>query len=53
MSSYWSGQNCPKTGTYGQYHDTNNAYAGQQYDRQVQAGSKFPPSENNHHFKLK
>lgn len=53
MSKYWSGQKCPKTGTYGQYHDTNNKYAGSEYDRRVPTGATFPPSRNNHHFKLK
>lgn len=49
----WSGQICPKTATYGQYRDTNNAYAGKDYDRYVQKGERFPPSLNNHHFEEK
>ena len=53
MGKYWAGQVCPKTGTYGQYHDTNDQYAGSQYDRHVNAGDRFPPSQNNHHYKLK
>lgn len=50
---YWSGQTCPSTGTYGQYHDPDDKYAGSQHDRHVDAGEKFPPSLNNHHFKKK
>lgn len=50
---YWSGQTCPETGTYGQYHDTNNAYAGSQYDKYVEKGKTFPPSLNNYHFEKK
>jgi hypothetical protein len=50
---YWSGQTCPETATYGQYHDTNDAYAGVEYDRYVKAGETFPPSRNNHHFSKK
>jgi hypothetical protein len=53
MSNHWSGQICTETGTYGQYHDTNNAYAGSEYDRHVESGDKFPPSLNNYHFKKK
>lgn len=52
-SKHWSGQECPKTAIYGQYHDTNNAYAGSSYDRQVTKGERFPPSLNNHHFEEK
>jgi len=51
--NYWSGQECPKTGTYGQYNDASNLYAGSQHDRHVSKGEKFPPSLNNHHFKEK
>lgn len=50
---YWSGQTCPESGNYGQYHDTNDAYAGAQYDRHVKKGDPFPPSLNNHHFRKK
>ncbi|WMW65303.1 hypothetical protein [Nitratidesulfovibrio liaohensis] len=53
MSKHWSGQICPETGTYGQYNDATGAYAGAQYDRHVKKGDKFPPSENNHHFRKK
>lgn len=53
MSKHWSGQTCQQTGNYGQYHDTNGAYAGSGYDRHVQRGEKFPPSLNNYHFKIK
>ncbi len=49
----WSGQVCDETGTYGQYKDTNNSYAGEEYDRYVKKGDPFPPSLNNHHFKKK
>ncbi len=52
-AKYWSGQNCPETATYGQYHDTNNAYAGTSYDRYVTKGQNFPPSLNNYHFEKK
>lgn len=47
---YWSGQECPETANYGQYHDPDDAYAGSGFDRYVTKGSKFPPSKNNHHF---
>lgn len=50
---YWSGQTCPKTATYGQYRDTDNRYAGADYDRHVRVGDTFPPSLNNHHFEEK
>ena len=50
---FWSGQTCTSTGTYGQYSDVNNQYAGAQYDRHVEAGERFPPSLNNHHFEKK
>ncbi len=50
---YWSGQKCPKSGTYGQYHDTNGNYAGADHDKRVQAGDTFPPTLNNYHFELK
>lgn len=50
---YWSGQECPKTGTYGQYSDVTGAYAGAAYDRKVDKGDRFPPSQNNHHFQEK
>lgn len=53
MSKHWSGQTCPKTANYGQYNDATNKYAGEDKDRHVKAGSNFPPSENNHHFKEK
>lgn len=50
----WSGQECPKTGSYGQYRDTpDNTYAGSSYDRYVQKGDRFPPSLNNHHSEEK
>lgn len=52
-SKHWSGQECPKTATYGQHSDVNNAYAGTQFDRHVQKGERFPPSLNNHHFEEK
>lgn len=52
-TKHWSGQLCQKTATYGQYRDTDNSYAGSQFDRFVQAGSPFPPSQNNHHFEEK
>ena len=52
-AKYWSGQNCPETGTYGQYRDTNNEYAGTTYDRKVDKGENFPPSLNNHHYEKK
>ena len=32
---YWSGQTCPQSATYGQYHDTNGAYAGGQHAAQL------------------
>lgn len=53
MAKHWSGQTCPETGTYGQYHDTNNEYAGTDYDRHVTKGSNFPPSKNNYHYEKK
>ncbi|MEG9004932.1 hypothetical protein [Acinetobacter baumannii] len=53
MAKHWSGQECPKTGTYGQYHDTDNSYAGSEYDRHVSKGDKFHTSKNNHHFQEK
>jgi hypothetical protein len=53
MEKHWSGQICPKSGTYGQYNDATGAYAGTTYDKMVDAGEKFPPSQNNHHYKLK
>lgn len=49
-TSFWSGQTCPKTATYGQYRDTDNSYAGAANDRFVERGERFPPSLNNHHF---
>lgn len=49
-NKHWSGQECPETGTYGQYNDATGNYAGNTYDRNVKKGSRFPPSENNHHF---
>jgi hypothetical protein len=52
-SKHWSGQVCPETGTYGQYHDTNNSYAGVTHDRHVSKGNPFPPSLNNYHFQKK
>jgi hypothetical protein len=51
--SYWSGQTCFETGTYGQYNDATEQYAGRQYDRYVLRGHPFPPTEDNHHFKKK
>lgn len=53
MSKHWSGQKCPKTGNYGQYHDTDNSYAGSEYDRYVKKDDPFPPSKNNHHYQEK
>jgi hypothetical protein len=53
MGKYYSGENCPKTGTYGQYSDRTNDYAGSDHDRKVTKDKKFPPSVNNHHFKEK
>jgi len=53
MSKYYSGENCPKTATYGQYSDRTNDYAGSDNDRKVTKDTKFPPSVNNHHFKEK
>jgi len=52
-TKHWSGQVCPETGTYGQYRDTDNAYAGVAYDKRVDKGERFPPSQNNHHFEKK
>lgn len=40
---HWSGQICPESGTYGQYSDVNNAYAGASYDRYVARNDRFPP----------
>jgi len=51
--NYWSGQECPKTATYGQYNDASGAYAGSANDRRVEKGERFPPSLNNHHFREK
>ncbi|ALJ27416.1 hypothetical protein AOT14_10020 [Stenotrophomonas acidaminiphila] len=50
---YWSGQECPKTATYGQYNDATGTYAGSSSDRRVEKGEPFPPSQNNHHFEEK
>ncbi len=50
---YYSGEKCPKSGTYGQWSDASGQYAGTSYDRYVYAGDPFPPSLNNHHFRLK
>lgn len=50
---YWSGQECPKTATYGQYNDATGTYAGSSSDRRVEKGERFPPSQNNHHFEEK
>lgn len=50
---HWAGQICPETGTYGQYHDTNNAYAGAAHDKRVSKGERFPPSLNNYHYQKK
>jgi len=52
-AKHWAGQTCPSTGTYGQYHDTNNAYAGVSHDKYVKEGSTFPPSLNNYHYEKK
>ena len=53
MSKHYSGQTCTQTGTYGQYSDATNKYAGAAYDRRVVKGLTFPPSLNNHHFRMK
>ncbi|MFP1921851.1 hypothetical protein [Lonsdalea quercina] len=53
MAKHWSGQTCPKTANYGQYHDTDNSYAGSDYDRYVNKGDHFQPSKNNHHYQEK
>jgi hypothetical protein len=50
---YWSGQECPKTATYGQYNDASGIYAGAAHDRRVEKGERFPPSLNNHHYQEK
>ncbi len=50
---FWSGHESPKTATYGQYSDVDNAYAGDTHDKYVEKEKKFPPSLNNHHFKEK
>ena len=50
---YYSGEICPKTATYGQYSDRTNQYAGASFDRRVDKGERFPPSQNNHHFREK
>ena len=50
---YYSGEICPKTATYGQYSDRTGDYAGVAYDRHVDKGERFPPSQNNHHFREK
>ncbi|MBG4276860.1 hypothetical protein GHU41_29500, partial [Pseudomonas aeruginosa] len=52
-SKHWSGETCPKTGTYGQHDDKDDSYAGAKHDRQVDKGETFPPSLNNHHFEEK
>ncbi|TDR36587.1 hypothetical protein DFR29_1288 [Tahibacter aquaticus] len=53
-AKYWSGQECPKTATYGQHRDTNdNTYAGSAHDKRVEKNERFPPSLNNHHFEEK
>lgn len=52
-NKYWSGDTCPKSATYGQYHDPDNKYAGTSYDRYVEKDKTFPPSLNNHHFEEK
>lgn len=46
-----TGEECPKTSLYGQFHDNKNRYAGKKYDRQVTKGDKFPQNKGNHHFK--
>lgn len=53
VKKHWSGQPCPESGTYGQHHDTDGAYAGAQHDRYVKQSDPFPPSLNNHHFRRK
>jgi hypothetical protein len=50
---HYSGQTCTEAGTYGQYSDADDSYAGSSYDRTLQYGDKFPPSKNNHYFKKK
>lgn len=50
---HYSGQICQQTGLYGQYSDATGIYAGAEHDRHVQKGSPFPPSINNHHWRLK
>lgn len=52
-NKHYSGETCGKTGTYGQWSDSSGTYAGTAYDRHVHAGDRFPPSLNNHHFRLK
>jgi hypothetical protein len=52
-TKYWAGQTCPETALYGQYHDTNDRYAGSQHDKHVSKGDPFPPSLNNYHFSKK
>ncbi len=52
-TKYYSGEICPETGTYGQYSDRTDEYAGTQNDRKVDKGERFPPSLNNHHFRKK
>lgn len=47
---YWSGQECPETANYGQYHDPDDAYAGSGFDRYVTKGSTFPPFEKQSSF---
>lgn len=50
---YYSGEECPKTATYGQWSDRTSEYAGVEFDRYVEKDKRFPPSQNNHHFREK
>jgi hypothetical protein len=49
---WWSGQTCPADGVYGQYSDATGVRALPGCEYHMTKGARFPPSLNNHHFRL-
>jgi hypothetical protein len=49
---FWAGQECPRTATYGQYHDRTGAYAGETHDRDIRKRDPFPRALKDHHYRV-
>ncbi len=48
---YRAGELCPLAGHYGQFRNSDGAYAGHGFDQFVRRGQSFPSALEGHHFR--